>query len=183
MWELLWYNCFPVCGYSAQWLYGGIMVTSSKRTDATCHAFVLVCCTQSPYPCGRPLLTCASAGDTQTLKGRSRSVYVEPLGPGVHKVLSEPSVCLWWVWGLILNAISPLLLSCWGFSFALGCGVSFSWWHPMFSCQRLFNIKLQFWSSLRRRWAHPSILPSQALRVDDGQGSLACCRLFVWGCK
>ena len=27
--------------------------------------------------------------------------------------------------GLILNVISPLLLSCWGFSFALGCGVSF----------------------------------------------------------
>ena len=33
--------------------------------------------------------------------------------------------CLWWVWGLSLNAISPLLLSCWGFSFAFGCGVSF----------------------------------------------------------
>ena len=25
---------------------------------------------------------------------------------------------LWWVWGLILNAILPLLPSCWGFSFA-----------------------------------------------------------------
>ena len=32
---------------------------------------------------------------------------------------------LWWVWGLILNEILPLLPSCWGFSFALGCGVSF----------------------------------------------------------
>ena len=67
------------------------MVTSSKRTDATCHAFVLVCCTQSPYPCGRPLLTCASAGDTQTLKGKSGSVAVGSLGPAVHKVLFEPS--------------------------------------------------------------------------------------------
>ena len=35
----------------------------------------------------------------------------------------EPSEHLWWVWGLILNMISPLLLSFWGFSFALGCGV------------------------------------------------------------
>ena len=45
--------------------------------------------------------------------------------PDAHKVLSEPFDCLWWVWGLSLNAISPLLLSCWGFSFALEHGVSF----------------------------------------------------------
>ena len=38
--------------------------------------------------------------------------------------MSEPSEHLWRVWGLILNANSPLLPSCWGFSFALGCGVS-----------------------------------------------------------
>ena len=37
----------------------------------------------------------------------------------------EPSKHHWQVRGLILNAISPLLPSCWGFSFALGCGVSF----------------------------------------------------------
>ena len=36
----------------------------------------------------------------------------------------EPSKHLWRVWGLILNTISPLLPSCWGFSFALGPGVS-----------------------------------------------------------
>ena len=30
-----------------------------------------------------------------------------------------------WVWGLILNAISPLLPFCWGFYFALGCGYLF----------------------------------------------------------
>ena len=29
------------------------------------------------------------------------SVSVGPLGPGVHKVLFEPSKCLWWVSGLI----------------------------------------------------------------------------------
>ena len=56
------------------------------------------------WPCGRPLLTRTAAGDSQTLKGRSGSVSVG--SPGVHKVLSEPSERLWWIWGLILNAIS-----------------------------------------------------------------------------
>ena len=60
---------------------------------------------------------------TQTLRGRSGLVSVG--FPGVHKVTFEPSLCLWRVWGLILNAILPLLQSSWDFSFALGCGVSF----------------------------------------------------------
>ena len=38
--------------------------------------------------------------------------------------LFEPSEHLCWVWGLSLNLILPLLLSFWGFSFALGCVVS-----------------------------------------------------------
>ena len=87
------------------------------------HAVTQVSCTQSPCPCGRPLLTCTSVGDTQTLKGRSGSVSVE--SPGVNKVLFEPSERLWWVWGLLLKAILPLLPSCWSFSFAPGHGVYF----------------------------------------------------------
>ena len=43
----------------------------------------------------QPLLTRANAGDTQTLKGRTGSVSVGSLGPGVHKVLFEPSEHLW----------------------------------------------------------------------------------------
>ena len=43
----------------------------------------------------------------------------------VLKVLFQPSKCLWQVWGLILNAISPLLPSFWGFSLALGREASF----------------------------------------------------------
>ena len=39
--------------------------------------------------------------------------------------LFESSEHLWQVRGLILNMTSPLLPSCWGFSFALGRGVSF----------------------------------------------------------
>ena len=60
------------------------------------------------------------------LKGRSGSVSVGSLGPAAHKVLFEPSEYLWRVWDLILNMISPLLPSCWSFSFSLAHGVSFS---------------------------------------------------------
>ena len=52
-----------------------------------------VCCTQSPYSGGKALLTRTSAEDTQTLRGKYGSVSVE--SPGVHKVLFEPSKCLW----------------------------------------------------------------------------------------
>ena len=54
-------------------------------------------------------MTCTSAGDTQILKGRSGSVSVG--SSGLHKALFEPSEHLWQLWALILNVISPLLLS------------------------------------------------------------------------
>ena len=66
-----------------------------------------------------------SAGNTKHSKAGLAQSFVGSLGPSDQKVLFEPFKHLWWVWGLILSAISPLLLSCWGFSFALGCGVSF----------------------------------------------------------
>ena len=103
--KFLWYNCSAVCGSSAQWLYGG--VNGDLLLEGLCHT--QVCCTQSPCPCCRPLLTHTSAGDTETLKVRSGSVFVE--SSGTNKVLFEPSEHLWWVWGLILNAISPILPS------------------------------------------------------------------------
>ena len=67
----------------------------------------------------------ASTGDSQTLKGWSGSVSVGSLGPSAHTVLFESSEHLWWVWGLIINMISPLLPSCWGSSFVLGRGYLF----------------------------------------------------------
>ena len=100
----------------------GLMVTSCKKTFAIYCASQL-CSSQRPCLHGRPLLIHASAGGTQALKGRSGLVSVE--SPGMHKVLFEPSEYLWWVWGLILKVILPLLQSFWGFSFALGCGVYF----------------------------------------------------------
>ena len=69
--------------------------------------------------------------ETLTHKGRSGSVSVGSLGPGAHKVLFEPSEHLWWVWGLILNPISPLLPSHWGFSFAIGGEIQCS---PVYGC-------------------------------------------------
>ena len=101
------------------WLYGG--VNGDLLQEGLYHTQVY--CTQSPCPCGRPLLTHTSAEDTQTLKGRFGSVSVGC--PGAHKVLFEPSKHLWRVWGLSLNVILPLLPSCWGFSFAPGHGLSF----------------------------------------------------------
>ena len=76
-----------------------------------------------PPPLRRPLMTRTSTGDTQTFKGRAGSVSVG--SPGTHKVLFELFERRWWMWDLILSVISPLLPSCWDFSFALGCEVSF----------------------------------------------------------
>ena len=68
--------------------------------------------------------------------------------------LFEPSEHLWWVWGLILNAISPLLLSCWGFS-AIGHGVSPhslpSATQPLLQCLTQSNYKPCLWG--HPRWA------------------------------
>ena len=99
------------------WLYCG--VNGNLFQEGLCHT--QVCFTQSPCPCCSSLLTCTSAGDTQTqfclsLCGVS--------GSWCTQGLFEPSEHLWQVWGLILNVILPLLPSCWGFSFALGCGAS-----------------------------------------------------------
>ena len=71
----------------------GLMVTSSKRTCATCCASQ-VCCSQSPCPHGRTLLTRASSGDTQTTKAG----------------LTQP---LWGVWVLVCTRfyLSPPSIS------------------------------------------------------------------------
>ena len=93
------------------------MATSFKRAYAIPNSAA----NQSPCPCGSPLLTCYPPGDAQTqlcftLSGVSVSWCTQDL--------FEPSEHLSREWGLILNANSPLLPSLWGFSFALGSGVS-----------------------------------------------------------
>ena len=124
VWECIWYNCSQF----VRLLLGGSMVgliTISSKTVYATHCVTQVCCTENHCPCGRPLLTHTCARDTQTLKRRPGSVSVGSLDSGEHKVLFEPSRHLWWVWRLILTAISPLLPSCCGFSFALGSRVSY----------------------------------------------------------
>ena len=133
--SLLWGHCSFLLGPGAQgsvvpskslfprlckfWrLYGG--VNGDFFQEGLCHT--QVCCTQSPCPCGRPLLTRSSAGDTQTQFWLS---LCGVSGSWCTQGMFEPSEHLWRGRGLILNMMSPLLPSCWGFSFALGCGVSF----------------------------------------------------------
>ena len=122
-----WYTHVSVCALQESvspvlckfWqLYGG--VNGALLQEGLYHTQVY--CTQSPCPCGRPLPTHISAGDTQaqlclTLCGVPGFWYAQGL--------FESSECLWWEWGLILNVNSPLLPSCWGFSFAFGCRLSF----------------------------------------------------------
>ena len=94
----------------------GLMATSSKRA----YAIPRSAAPRAPAPAAGH---CWPVPPQETLKGRSDSVSVE--SPGVNRVLFEPSERLWWVWGLILKAILPLLPSCWSFSFAAGHGVYF----------------------------------------------------------
>ena len=104
--------CFPVLCKFWQ-LYGG--VNGDLLQEDLCHNH-----TQSPCPCGRPLPTRTSTGDTQT------QFCLSLWGPWFL-------VCTRFVWalwvslegmGFDLKANSHVLPSCWGFSFAFGCGVS-----------------------------------------------------------
>ena len=80
--------CFPsLCKF---WqLYGG--VNGDLLQEGLCHT--QVCCTQSPWPCGRPLLTHASARDSWTLMGKSVSVSCGVTAP-FSWVLVHTRFCL-----------------------------------------------------------------------------------------
>ena len=81
-------------------LYGG--VNGNLFQDGLCYS--QVCCTQSPCLCSSPLLTCTSAGDTQT---QVCPTLCGDSGSWCAKDLFEPSERLWLEWGLILNANCP----------------------------------------------------------------------------
>ena len=80
-----------------------------------------------PYPSllhPEPLSLWQSTADRYLHRSCSNTVLSQSLwGPWVL-VHTRFVWALWREWGLILNAKSPLLPSCWGFSFALGHGVS-----------------------------------------------------------
>ena len=87
----------------------GLMATSSW---GLCHT--QVCCTQSP----------ADPNLSRRHSGTVLSCLCGVSGSWCAQGLFEPSEHLWQEWGLIVNVISPLLPSCWGFSFVFGRGVS-----------------------------------------------------------
>ena len=113
-----------------------------------------VCCSQNPCSHGRPLLTHATARDTQTLKGRSGSVSC-----GVPRSwLTQGFVWILWasLVGLRFDSkhdFTPSTILLW----LLLCPWTwcvFFWWDSAFSCRWFFNGLLLFLSSHRRRWMH-----------------------------
>ena len=86
-----WYTQGSVCALQESvspvlckfWLYG--VVNGNLLQEGLCHTQVY--CTQSPCPCGRPLLTYTFSGDTQT---QFWSVSVGYLGPCAHKGCLSP---------------------------------------------------------------------------------------------
>ena len=123
VWKLLWYNCSPVWGSSAWWIYGG--ANDDLLQEDLCHMQCLPGLLQpEPSSPWQPLLVCDSAGNTHSKADVVLSL-VGSLGPGAHKVLFESTEHLWCVWALTLNTILPILPPCWGFSFALGHGYLF----------------------------------------------------------
>ena len=72
--ELLWYNCSPVCESFARWLYGG--PNGDILQEDLGHAQHLPGLLQpEPLSTWWPLLIRNSWADTQTLQGRSDSVF------------------------------------------------------------------------------------------------------------
>ena len=109
-------NLFPQSCVSSG---GSMWVNGYLLQEGLCHT--QVCCTQSPFSPGSPLLTHTTKGDTQTQFCLS---VCGVSGSWCAQGLFEASEHLWWEWGLILNVNSSLLLSCWGFFFVLGHAIS-----------------------------------------------------------
>ena len=119
------------------WLYG--RVNADLLQEGLCHTRSAA--PRAPAPAA---VHCWPGPPRETPKHSSVSVC------GVSESwciqgLFEPSEHLWQLRHLILNLILPLLSSCWGFSFALGCELSFFfffWYDPKFFSQWLFSSQL-----------------------------------------
>ena len=93
-----------------------------------------------PLPLRQALLTGASTGDTQTQFWLS---LCGVSGSWCTQGLFEPSKCLWWEWGLILNAILPLIPSC-----GATAPFSWSWCTQGFVCvfqESISSVLCKFW--------------------------------------
>ena len=152
--EFLWHNYFAVSGSSARWPCDG--PNGSFLQEGLCHMVrTQVYCSQSPCPCGSPLLTCDSAGDTQTLKGRSgHSLW--GLQALVHTVWALQVSLVGMGFDSKCDFAPPTILL--GLFLCPWTWVIFFWWDATLSCRWLFSSELRFWSSRRRKWAQVLLL-------------------------
>ena len=129
--ELLWYSCSPICESPARRLHSGaignLLQEDLGHVGHMLHLLGLL--HQMPCPHGRSLPTRATLGGLKHSKAGLAQSLVE---------VTAPFLGSWWAQGFVgalqtslvglrfdFNAAVPLLPSCWGFSFALGCRVSF----------------------------------------------------------
>ena len=103
-------SCVSFCGSMV-----GLMVTSSKKA----YTIARYATPRAPVPA---TVHCWPIPPQETPKHSFVCLCGLP-GFWCTQGLFEPSEHLWQVWGLILNAILPLIPSCLGFSFALGRGI------------------------------------------------------------
>ena len=122
VWELLWYNCSPVCGLSAQWLYG--WAKGNLLQEGLCHILCVPGLLQ-PEPVSPPQ---ATAGLYLRHSDTQRQVWLSLCGAAGSWCKQD------FVWALQASltgmrfyskCISPFLPFSWGFTFAFGHGVSF----------------------------------------------------------
>ena len=150
--EPLWYIFLQFVGCQLCGSVLGLMVTSSKRTCATCCASH-VCCSQSPWHTAGHCWPLPLLLETFKHSKTGLAQFLWSLSPGMQKVLSEPSEHLWkiLVWYYMKFPLSyhivgdlPLLLAM-GNLYLVGFNILLS---------MVFSSELQFWSSCRRRWVH-----------------------------
>ena len=114
----------------------------------------------------------------ETLKhskaGLAQSI-VGSLGPGAHKVLFKSSECLWCIWGLILNMISPSYHPVGVYPLPLDMGYLFFWWDTTLSlmaasiyssCWGLHGSCRWAWGEVHccfKAWARPGAAIGRAL--------------------
>ena len=165
--ELLWYNGSPVCELSARWLCG---VTNGDLPQEDLGHMRCLPGLLEPEPLSPWHATAGLCLLQETLKHSKAGLalsLVGSLGPGAHKVLFAPSKCLWWVWSLILNIILPFLPSCWDFSFAFGCEVSFSGGIQHFPVDGCSSASCNLEFLQEKMSARPSTLPSSLVAGKD----------------
>ena len=115
----------------------GLMVTSSKRAYATPRTAA----PRAPAPVAGH---CWPGPPQETLKHSKAGLAQCMWSLLVSSRFCSRHLSVWQVWVLILNVISPLLLSFQGILLCLGQGAIFFWWDPMFFCWWLFSSKFDF---------------------------------------